>query len=489
MPVASEMTSVDRRATAQGMQRGLCVLAVVLGLLCERAAHATPSIELAPCSLPDVTRPARCGSLRVPENPAVPQGRQLSIGVAIVPAIERKHDDPVVVLMGGPGESAISAAGGYVRQFAFLLQERDLLLVDQRGTGRSGALACDIAATRDPATRLKDLFPLDAVASCERRLRQSADLTQYTYPRFADDLEQVRRALGYGPLNLFAGSYGTRAEQVYVRAYPRSVRTAYVGSVVPLDVATPLTMARTAQSTLDQLIQDCAADAACRAAFPNFKDELRNVFAKLESGAVRVTVPGHEGTSPLHKGRVAEWLRSMLYRPGDAASMPWTIHRAYQGDWRVIVDGIQAKDSDPDFSYGLLFAITCSEDIPFIREAEVGPQSQGTFVGDDRVRQQQAACRLWPRATLPPHYREPVHTSVPSLFVTGDHDGDTPLWFTPRVMAGFSQAVEIVAKGQGHTEWNACIARLYEQLVRSGSMDGLRQSTCAPVPLPPFKTR
>jgi len=474
---------------AQGMPRGLCVLIIILGSLCGRAAHAAPAIELAPCSLPDMTRPVRCGSLRVPENPGSPHGRQLSIGVAVVPAIARKHDDPIVVLMGGPGESAISAAGGYVQQFASLLQERDLLLVDQRGTGRSDALPCDLAAMRDPVVRLKDLFPLDVVASCEQRLRKTADLTQYIYPRFADDLERVRRALGYGPLNLFAGSYGTRAEQVYLRAYPRSVRTAYVGSVVPVDVATPLTMARTAQSTLDQLVQDCAADALCRAAFPNFKDEFRDVFAKLESGTVRVSVPGYEGTWPLHRGRVAEWLRSMLYRPGDAVTVPWTIHRAYQGDWSVIVDGIEAKESDPDFSYGLLFAITCSEDIPFIREAEVEPQTLGTFLGDDRVRQQQAACRFWPRATLPHGYREPVHSSVPSLFVTGDHDGGTPLWFTPRVMAGFSQAVEIVAKGQGHTEWNACVAALYEQLVRSGSVTGLRQSTCAPVPLPPFKTK
>jgi pimeloyl-ACP methyl ester carboxylesterase len=298
-----------------------------------------------------------------------------------------------------------------------------------------------------------------------------------------------RRGLDYGPLNLFAGSYGTRAEQVYLRAYPRSVRTAYVGSVVPVDVATPITMARTAQSTLDQLFQDCAADAACSAAFPNFRDEFRDVFAKLESGTVRVAVPGYDGTWPLYRGWVAEWLRSMLYHPGDAATLPWTIHRAYQGDWSTMVDGIVAKESDPDFSFGLLFAITCSEDIPFIREAEIAPQSRGTFLGDDRVRQQQAACRFWPRATLPPGYREPVHSSVPALFVTGDHDGGTPLWFTPRVMAGFSQAVQVVAKGQGHTDWNPCVATLYEQLVRSGSVAGLRPSTCAAVPLPTFKTK
>lgn len=465
------------------------LLTAILGMLAGRAAYAATSIELVPCTLPGVARHARCGSLRVPENPGAPQGRQLSIGVAVIPAVERKHDDPIVVLMGGPGESAISSASIYAQQFASLLAERDLLLADQRGAGRSGALRCNLAGTSDPVARLKDLFPPDAVESCEQRLRQAADLTQYTYPRFADDLEQVRRALDYGPLNLFAGSYGTRAEQVYLRAYPQSVRTAYVGSVVPLDVATPLTMARTAQSALDQLFDDCAADAACSAAFPDFKDEFREVLAKLESGTVRVTVPGHEGTWPLHKGRVAEWLRTMLYRPASAATVPWMIHRAYQGDWSGIVDDVESGDDDPDFSFGLLFAITCSEDMAFIDEAEVGPQSQGTFLGEDRVRQQQAACRSWPRATLPPGYRTPVHTPVPALFVTGDHDGGTPPWFTPRAMAGFSHAVEIVAKGQGHTEWNACVAKLYEQLVRHGSVADLRPSSCAPVPLPPFKTK
>jgi hypothetical protein len=266
------------------------------------------------------------------------------------------------------------------------------------------------------------------------------------------------------------------------------VRTAYVGSAVPLDVATPLTMAKTAQVGLDQLLDDCASDAACHAAFPDVRDEVREVFAKLDSSAVRVSVPGHAGTWVLHRGRVAEWLRTSLYRPGSAADVPWAMHRAYQGDWSHIVNDMLAGGDDEDFSFGLLFAITCSEDVPFIREADVGAQSRDTFLGDDRVRQQQAACRFWPRATLPARYRAPVHSAVPTLFVTGDHDGGTPLWFTSRVMAGFSNGVEIVAKGQGHTEWNACVAHAYEQLVRSGSVAGLRDSTCAPTPLPPFKT-
>jgi pimeloyl-ACP methyl ester carboxylesterase len=454
----------------------------------QSSKHAD-AIELSSCKLPDLTQPAQCGVLYVPENSNSPAGRQLPINVAVIRARgERTRADPIVVLMGGPGESAISAGSIYAKQLAPLLNDRDLLLVDQRGAGRSGALPCDLATADDPAARLRDLFPLPAVKKCEERLRVRADLTQYTYPHFADDLERVRKALDYGPLNLFGGSYGTRAEQVYVRAYPKSVRTAYFGSVVPVDDATPLAMASTAQVALGHLFSACATDAACGAAFPNLKEEFRAVSARLESGTVRVAVPGHAGTWPLTKGRVAEWIRAKLYRPGSAAILPWMIHRAYAGDWSPIAGDILSTDDDNDFSLGLFFAITCNEDVPFLRDADVVAQTQGTFLGDDRVRQQQAACRYWPRAALPPAYREAVHSSVPALFVTGDADGGTPLWYTHHVSEGFSNAVEIVIRGQGHTEWNDCVSQLYQRLVRDGSVSGLKVPKCEPIPRPAFKT-
>jgi pimeloyl-ACP methyl ester carboxylesterase len=135
--------------------------------------------------------------------------------------------------MGGPGEDAIGAAAIYVEQFKSLRANRDLLLVDQRGTGQSAALHCDLYSSNQAVASLSDMFPPAAVSRCERELSARADLAQYGYLRFSGDLEQIRRALGYGSLNLFAGSYGTRAAVVYLRAYPESVRTVYLGSVVP----------------------------------------------------------------------------------------------------------------------------------------------------------------------------------------------------------------------------------------------------------------
>jgi len=447
-------------------------------------------IALSPCHVPDFEQTARCGVLEVPENPAKPNGRRLSISVAVVPAIAHPAlADPIVVLMGGPGEDAIPAAGLLAKQFAALRQDRDLLLVDQRGTGQSGALPCSVYSPKDPAISLRDLFPPVAVKRCVQRLRAHADLTQYTYDRFATDLEQVRRALGYGALNLFAGSYGTRAAQVYIRAYPQSVRTVYLGSVVPLDVRNPLPFAKTAQAAIENLLSDCAADPACHAAFPNLHDEFRDISARLGSSTVRVDVPG-AGTVPLFRGRVAEWMRSKLYRPKSASILPWMIHRAYEGDWSPLVDDLlsDAKATDGELSLGLFFAITCNEDVAFIQEKDIAPATAGTFLGEYRVRQQQAACKEWPKLSLPEGYRTPLQSSVPVLFVSGDADGGTPLWYKEHVAPGFSNRVEVVAKGQGHTEWSDCISQLHQRLVRSGSVKGLDPS-CEAVPRPPFKVR
>src|SRR5262249_31273829 len=158
------------------------------------------------------------------------------------------------------------------------------------------------------------------------------------------------------------------------------------------------------------------------------------------------SVPGTVDPVILARGRVVEWFRSKLYRPNDAATLPWIIHRAAAGDWAPIVEGIlaYARNLDEDISLGLFFSLTCSEDMAFIREQDVALQTQGTFLGDYRLRSQQAACKQWPRSTLPKDYRKPIRSNVPTLFVSGDLDGGSPLWFTDRVAEGFSNHVTIV---------------------------------------------
>jgi pimeloyl-ACP methyl ester carboxylesterase len=371
------------------------------------------------CSVPGVQRSARCGTIEVLENPDRPGSRKLEVHFAVIPAAKgHARPDPIVPLLGGPGEAA-TEAGQFLERLAPMLDDRDLLLVDQRGTGQSAALRCDFFSPDDPAQSLQNLFPPARVDSCAKDLATHADLTQYSYRRFADDLEKLRRTLGYGPLNLFAGSYGTRAAQVFVRAYPSSVRTIYLGSIDPIDIAMPLPFAKAAQSALDRTFAACEVDAECRSGFPRLRGEFSQIMERLASGRVFVKVPGHEGTVALSQGRVAEWFRSLLYRPSSAARLPWLIDRASKGDWDPIVKGIleDGRDADNDLSLGLLLSITCSDDLPFVRQEDVAAATRNTFLGDWRLGQQDAACKLWPHSVAPTSSREPIHSKIPTMFV------------------------------------------------------------------------
>jgi pimeloyl-ACP methyl ester carboxylesterase len=449
-----------------------------IALLCAGIADANDI--LSPCKLPGVTRAAKCGVVEVPENWDQPAGRKLSIAVAVIPAEKAgSHDDPIVPLMGGPSEAAISAAEYFVGQWGALMRDRDILLVDQRGAGKSAPLRCPLFDPKNPAASLRELFPVARIERCAKELSARTDLTQYTYEHFARDLEHVRRTLGYGPLNLSGGSYGTRAAQFFLRAYPQSVRTVYLGSVVPLDVITPLTMAKNAEGVRKEVFDACAADAACNAAFPNLRQEFSDIKQQLEAGK-----------APIAPGRAAEWFRSKTYRPYSSTDLPWMIHRAHAGDWSPIAASIQAgaEGANAEYSFGLFFMITCNDDVAFLREEDIARESSGTLLGDYRIRQQQAACRYWPKVS-PPTNRTPPKSAVPTLFVSGGNDPASPLWFTQRVAPNFSERAEVVVIGHGHTEWNDCIASLYEQFVNDGSVRNVRGKACDAVPRPPFKTK
>jgi hypothetical protein len=236
------------------------------------------------------------------------------------------------------------------------------------------------------------------------------------------------------------------------------------------------------------MIADCEEDRPCHRAFPEVRQDVASTFAQLEGEGIRVQLPGFPNRVVLSRGRVAEWVRSQLYRPATAAALPSDFHQAAAGNWKPIGDGVlaSARGADNELDLGLLFAVTCSEDLPYVREQDVPAATDNTFLGVYRLRQQQVACAGWPRSKLPIGYRNRLLTDIPTLFVTGDRDGDTPLWFTDHVASGFARHVIVVEHAQGHTGWNDCVARLHLQLVLSGTTDGL-DPVCPRGALPAFK--
>ena len=253
------------------------------------AAAAPRGAFLSPCDVPGVKEKAKCGTYEVWENREAKRGRRIGLAVVVLPATGSPSEpDAITFLAGGPGLTATSIAPFLASQYAALRKHRDILLVDQRGTGGSHALECDLYPGKDPQTALGSFFPVDRVRECRATLEKTADLRMYTTAPSMDDLDEVRGALGYDRLDVFGRSYGTRAALVYIGRHPDHVRTAVLQGIDPTDDPAPLHFPRYAQQAIENIFSDCRQDPACRTAFPNLPSELRSIVARTTAKPVPV---------------------------------------------------------------------------------------------------------------------------------------------------------------------------------------------------------
>ncbi|HEX7240723.1 MAG TPA: alpha/beta hydrolase, partial [Longimicrobiaceae bacterium] len=375
---------------------------------------------------------------------------------------------------------------------------RDVLLVDQRGTGGSHPLDCGVYGSRDdPASFLGAFLPADRVRACAAALRRRADLAQYTTDAAADDLDEVRAALGYERLDLFGGSYGTRAALVYMRRHPERVRSAVLQGVVPTDASLPLHFARDTDRALFGVVGECGAEAACRAAFPDLRGDVRRSLARLEEGPVQVEVASPGGRPlriSLTRDLYAEALRFLLYGPATAGQLPAMVHRAAEGDFGPVAAVALERRMNllGSLSPGIFLAVTCAEDLPFVDAREGERLARGTVLGNYRVRDQLAACAEWPRALIDPGFRGPVVSSVPTLILSGQWDPATPPSNGEQVARHLTNSLHVVVPSGGHgfvgLENAECIDGLMNDLVRAGSVAGLDTSCVRTVRRRPFQT-
>jgi len=457
-----------------------------------------PAVDVAPhpCRMPGIREPVRCATRAVWEDRAAARGRKIGLNVVILPARgPGRAPDPVFVLGGGPGEGIAAEAADQLETTATLRRHRDVVLVDQRGTGRSNPLACELYGPGNADVRrlAGPLFPDAEVRRCRERLERVADLTLYTTPIAMDDLDDVRAWLGYDKIDLLGGSYGTRAAQVYVRRHGERVRSAVLIGVTPLDEALPSHHAYAGQRAVDLLFAECAKDPACRAAYPEIARELREVMARVDRGAkVALDDPAIHQKVEVEpsRGLVAEGIRYVLYEAG-GGELPRKIDRAYRGDLAPLVETAieQRGRLARGLADGMFLAVTCAEDIPFLAPREVARLTAGTLLGDYRVREQQRACALWPRAPIPSGLRTPLRSAVPALLVSGERDPVTPPEFGERVLRGLPNGRHVVIPYGGHgSGGGACLDGLIARFVERGSAAGLDASCLEKVPPPRFAT-
>ena len=452
-------------------------------------------VALAPCPIEGVRGEARCGTYRVWENRDTRQGRQIDLAIIVLPALgPDRQPDPFFMLSGGPGDAPSFNARFFSRVFEQARQSRDLVLVDLRGTGRSSALTCPELAKPDPAGVFDpDLLSVPAVRACRARLEKTADLRLYTTGIAVDDLDEVRQALGYGPINLYGTSYGSRVAQVYMQRHPASLRAVAIKGIVPPSMASPESHARAGEAAWTNLVARCMNDPNCARTFPTVDADFRQLLARLEKAPV-LTLPAGPSrpaaSVKVTRGLFAEAFRNLLYTPEASAQAPKLVRQLLQGDDRSLVETALAGRTvlgGDRLAAGFFLSVSCAEDVPFLPN-DIAALAAGTFGGDYRLRQQMAACAEWPRGQVPATHRQPTRSAIPTLILSGELDPVTPPAGGDEVARGLSKGVHVVIRNNGHPIGNAeaCVGAMIGAFLDRGSAEGLDRSCAVANPAPPF---
>jgi pimeloyl-ACP methyl ester carboxylesterase len=438
-------------------------------------------------------RDARCGTLEVWEDRAAQSGRKIGLRVAVIPAIDRfPEPDPLFILAGGPGQAATEVGPLMLGALDRIHRERDIVLVDQRGTGSSNPLDCQ-PEDESPAGELRELFrvdlPVDRLADC--RAGYDADPALYTTPIAMDDLDEVRAWLGYERVNVWGGSYGTRAALVYLRRHPDHVRTVVLDGVAPVSMKLPLFMARDGQRALDRVFADCEADPACQQAHPRLGERLAELLEKLERTPARVNLEhprtGEPVSVEIQRDAVAGIMRGALYAPETAALVPTVIERAREGDFQPLAALALTGALSDTMSIGMFLSVVCAEDIPQLEEGEGARATAGTFLGSAMLDSVVEACAQWPTGTVPDGYADPVSSDAPVLVLSGELDPATPPEWGERAAETLTNAEHVIVPGIAHGAWNrGCVPRLMAEFVAAGTAEGLDTSCTQRLHRPPF---
>lgn len=480
----------------------LALLAALLLAACAPAQatqeRAAPRLALAPCRLSEpgltaATIAAECGALAVPENRATPGSRTIDLRVVVLPAISRgAAPDPLFLLAGGPGQAASTSFTPLLPTLAQINQGRDIVMVDQRGTGGSNPLSCPTeaegletssGAPDDPAVQA---WWRECLAGLE------ADPSQYTTESAARDLDEVRAALGYERVNLLGVSYGTRAALTYLRLFPERVRALVLDGVVPPDMAIGATMGRDGQRALDLIFDACAADGACAAAFPQLRADFAALLERLAAEQPTVALDDPYTGAPaevrLTRELAAVTVHGLSYAPETAALLPLLIHTAQRGgDLRPLAAQslITSRQLADQIAVGMRSSVLCAEDAPGYPAA---PAAEG-YLGDLMARALGSACAVWPRGAVGPDFAAPVASDVPALLLSGERDPVTPPAYGEAVAAGLPNSLHLVAAGQGHNVFfRGCLPEVLAAFLEAGSVAALDTSCVERLGPPPFFT-
>ena len=409
---------------------------------------------------------ARCGVLRVPEDRENPGGAKIDLSVAVVPALNRRAAAaPLFILAGGPGQSATDLYVSFAGAFARINREHDIVLLDQRGTGKSAPLFCDYPDDwQDTADDLPAL--LQATSTCLAKL--GSRVRYYTSSEAVRDLEAARDALGYGQINLYGSSYGTRVAELYMRRYPAAVHAVILDGVTYPEQAIGPDTPLDGEQALNLVLARCRENPDCTAAFPELPRELEALRRRFGPEKFQLTLDDPSSGEPrqieFNRSMLGAGLRFLSYSATSATLLPELIHQGALGNLAPFASQaiMTAREIGNQLASGMQNSVICSEDVPFFTVTAVDRERIAqTYQGMDQLDALLQICKLWPHGPVDADLHSPLHSDIPSLLLSGEADPVTPPKDAQRAARGLVHHRLLVLPGEGHGQLaTGCVPRL-----------------------------
>ena len=435
--------------------RGRLVAALALGL----AASAANAQALTDCRVAGLRNSVKCGVVPRALDPARPDGPKIAVHYVVLPAMaRRKLPDPVFLIAGGPGQSAIDVAPQVMPLFSRLNNRRDIVFVDQRGTGESAPLNCPeakretLAEQADSAAQLRQVMECKAALLNKPYIKAPADLGFFTTTLAMQDLDAVRQQLGAAQIDLVGVSYGTRAVLEYMRQFPTAVRRAVLDSVAPPDMVLPTSFSTDGQAAFDALLAACEREPGCAKPYPKLRAEWAALLAGLPK---QVSAPHPLSGTPerftLTREMVLGAVRGALYNPAMAAALPAAISEAAAGRYEGLVGmgSLLGSRRGLQLAMGMHFSVVCAEDMPLMGQSKDAP---GADFGNAQAQLYQRVCAEWPRGTVPPAFYTVPPSRTPALLLSGGLDPATPPRHGARIAKALGPAAQhVIVANAGHS--------------------------------------
>jgi pimeloyl-ACP methyl ester carboxylesterase len=442
-------------------------------------AEDGPALTLTECRLEHplnlTSVAARCGTLRVPENREDPKSAAINLNVAVVPALNRRSAAaPLFLLAGGPGQSAVQSYVALAGAFARINRDHAIVLVDQRGTGKSNPQSCpypeDWQEPDDPMPALRQ-----ATAECLAKLGQRVRF--YTTSIAVRDLDDVRRALGYQQIDLYAASYGTRVAELYMRRYPERLYAVILDGVTYPAQAIGVETPQDGERALTMILARCRQSPDCAAAYPELQQDFDALLRQFGPQRVKVTIDDPNSGLPLeieftHRILSAA-LRFLSYSGMQASLLPALIHHAAHGSLRPLASQsvMNARQIGDNLANGMQYSVICSEDEPYFAAANIDRAALAkTYQGTEQMDTLREICKVWPKGPVDADLHSPLHSDIPTLLLSGEADPVTPPADAERAALGLTRHRHLVLKGEGHVQLAAgCMPRLMAEFLESGA--------------------